>query len=284
MGRRWLWIVVALMALAGCGGASESGAGVPDKAAAPAQNRAEGNTGNAGSKDEAVSAQVQAERQLIRTASVDLRADDVDKAIAEVKGKAANAGGFAGQENATKSFANVTVKVPAKELDRIMGELGQIGDVTRRDVRSEDVTEQVADVEGRLASQRASVDRIRALLDRASSTGEITQIEGELNKRQQELESLQRRHDSLKGQVAMATLTVSVSQKSAVAPEERDGFIGAVLTGWNVLVTGLGWIVIALGAILPFAVVLGIPAAGVIYLVRRRRRITPVVTQSSEAS
>lgn len=278
MGRRWLWVVVALF-LAGCG-AAETSSGTAQQAAAPAQgDRAEGNTGNTGnSKNEAIS--VQADRQLIRTATVDIRVDDVDKAIAEVKGKAANAGGFSGQENATKTFANVTVKVPSKELDRILQELGSIGEVTRREVRAEDVTEQVADVEGRLASQRASVDRVRGLLERASSTSEITQIESELNKRQQELESLQRRHDSLKGQVAMATLTVSVSQKSAPVPVERDGFVGALFVGWNALTTGLGWIVIVLGAVLPFAVVLGVPAFAVIWFARRRRR----VTRSSEAS
>ncbi|TWP47728.1 DUF4349 domain-containing protein [Lentzea tibetensis] len=281
MGRRWLWVVVALFLLTGCGAASQTSSGGGEQAAAPAQaDRAEGNTGNntGNSKNEAVS--VQADRQLIRTATVDIRADDVDKAIAEVKGKASNAGGFSGQENATKTFANVTVKVPSKELDRILQELGSIGEVTRREVRAEDVTEQVADVEGRLASQRASVDRVRGLLERASSTSEITQIESELNKRQQELESLQRRHDSLKGQVAMATLTVSVSQKSAPVPVERDGFLGALLVGWDVLVTGLGWIIIVIGAVLPFAVVFGIPTAAAIWFARRRKR----VTRSSEAS
>lgn len=259
---------------------SSSDAGVPQKAVAPEQGqRAEGQP-----KNEAVSANSaqQNERQLIRTATVDLRADDVDKAVVEVKGKAANAGGFSGQENATRTFASVTVKVPAKELDRIITELGDLGEVTRREVRSEDVTEQVVDVEGRLASQRASVERIRGLLDRASSTSEIAQVEAELNKRQQELESLQRRHDSLKGQVALATLTVSVSQKSgpAIVAEERGGFLGALGAGWNALLTGLGWIVIAIGAVLPFAVVIGGPVVAVILIARRRRR----VTQSSEAS
>ncbi|GLZ30730.1 lipoprotein [Lentzea sp. NBRC 105346] len=247
-------------------------------AVAPAQgDRAQENSGNSNSK---VSAE-QVERQLIRTATVDLHVDDVDKAIAEIKGKAANAGGFSGQENATKSYANVTVKVPSKELDRILEELGKVGDVTKREVRSEDVTEQVADVEGRLASQRASVERVRALFEKASSTSEITQIEAELNKRQQELESLQRRYDSLKGQVAMATLTVNVSPKGAAPPPvEETGFLSALAAGWNALTTGLGWIVIAIGAVLPFAVVIGGPVLAVIFVARRRRR----VTQSSEAA
>lgn len=43
-----------------------------------------------------------------------------------------------------------------------------------------DVTEQLVDVESRIATQRASVERIRALLARAASVSEITSVESEL--------------------------------------------------------------------------------------------------------
>jgi fructose-specific phosphotransferase system IIC component len=44
--------------------------------------------------------------------------------------------------------------------------------------------------------------------------------------------------------------------------------------GWNALVAVVGVILIGVGAMLPFLVALGVPAALVVYLLRKRRRVT----------
>ncbi|NUT96018.1 MAG: DUF4349 domain-containing protein, partial [Saccharothrix sp.] len=158
-------------------------------------------------------------------------------------------------------------------------------EVVRSDLKSEDVTEQVVDVEARIANQRASVERVRGLLERAGSTAEITTIEAELTKRQSELESLQRRYDTLKGQAALSTLTVTVTQRNAPpAPVKEDDptFLSALGGGWDALTGAVSWLLVVLGAVLPFAVVLGVPA--VAYLVWRRNRRTTVVTRKSTTS
>lgn len=286
MGRPVLWVGVALLALvAGCGSNSSGGTKAMDAASPPvAQNNAASQNGQKQQENSASTPAAgvqQQERQLVRTATVDLTSPDVLKAVIEVKNKAQAVGGFAGQENSTKNFGSVTVRVPSNELDNVVRDLERVGNVTRSEVRSEDVTDQLVDVEARIATQKASVDRLRVLFERAGSTAEIAQIEGELTKRQSELESLQRRNESLKGKVALATLTVQVSTTPIAPPaEQRAGFGGAFVAGWDTLVTVLGWVLVAVGAVLPFALVLGVPAAVVIYLLRRRRR----VTQESEAT
>jgi len=217
----------------------------------------------------------QQERQLVRTATVDLVSDNVLNAIGEVKNRAQAAGGFAGQENSTEQRGTVTVRVPSAELDRIVADLKSVGKVTRSEVRSEDVTDQLVDVEARIATQKASVERLRVLFERAGTTAEIAQVESELTKRQAELESMQRRSESLKGKVALATLTVQVATVPIAPPApEEPGFLSALAGGWNALVTVLGGILIAVGAVLPFVVVLGVPAFVVLYLLRRRKRVT----------
>ncbi|SDF62088.1 protein of unknown function [Lentzea fradiae] len=275
MGRPVLLVGVALLALAtaGCGsGFSGGGAGARDAAqpqaaknVAPQQEKA----------PEAVQSVQQQERQLVRTADVDLRADDVLKAIGEVKDRARSAGGFAGQESSTKKSGSVTVRVPSSELDKLVRGLESIGEVTRSEVRSEDVTEQLVDVESRIATQKASVERLRALFERAGTTSEVAEVESELTKRQAELESLQRRNASLQNQVAMATLNVDVATTPIAPPEEEQvGFLGALESGWDALVAVTRIVLIGVGAMLPFLVALGVPAAGVVYLLRRRRRVT----------
>lgn len=266
-------LVLLGLALAGCSASSNStGSAAMDNAAPEVAQQKAPQQENAPA---AVQPVQQQERQLVRTANVDLRSDDVLKAISQVKDRAQAVGGFAGEENSTKSAGSVTVRVPSAELDKVVRDLASVGEVTRSEVRSEDVTDQLVDVEARIATQRASVERMRALFERAGSTSEIAQVEAELTKRQADLESMQRRSESLKGKVAMATLTVRVSTVPIAAPEpEETGFLGALAGGWNALVAVVGVILIGVGATLPFLVAFGVPAAAVIYVLRRRKRVT----------
>lgn len=282
MGRPVLWVGVALLALvsAGCSNSKQSGGSAAYEAAtpqvakenvAPQQKPGQENAPTPA----AVQPVQQQERQLVRTATVDLVSDNVLNAIGEVKNRAQGVGGFAGQENSTEQRGSVTVRVPSAELDRVVGDLKSVGKVTRSEVRSEDVTDQLVDTEARIATQKASVERLRVLFERAGTTSEIAQIEGELTKRQSELESMQRRAESLKGKVALATLTVQVSTTPIAPPEpEKAGFVGAFLGGWDAVVEFLRWITVAVGALLPFVLVLAVPAAVVIYVLRRRKRVT----------
>ncbi|HEX8867513.1 MAG TPA: DUF4349 domain-containing protein [Lentzea sp.] len=280
MSRPVLWVGVALLALVSAGCAAEnSGSAGMDAAApqvakenvAPQQKPGQENAPTPG----AVQPVQQQERQLVRTATVDLVSDNVLKAIGEVKDRAQGAGGFAGQENSTEQRGSVTVRVPSAELDRIVGDLKSVGKVTRSEVRSEDVTDQLIDTESRIATQKASVERLRVLFEKAGTTAEIAQVEAELTKRQAELESVQRRAESLKGKVALATLTVQVSTTPIAPPEpEKAGFVGAFLGGWDAVLEVLRGITVVIGALLPFVLVLALPAAGVIYVLRRRKRVT----------
>lgn len=281
MGRRvgLAFAAFAALALAGCA-ANQSGSA--DQAAAPAVATPNERSNGGVPKQEAGEAKaadtsVAQNRQLVRSATVELSTADVTDLLTRLKDVVIGQGGYPAQEKAQLTHASVTFQVPGDRLDAVLKSIGELegAEVEQREVRTEDVTEQVVDVETRLANQRASVERVRGLLERASSTSEITQIEGELTQRQSELESLQRRYDTLKGQVAMSTLTVTIGSRDApVAAEEDNSFLTALAGGWDALLTAFGWLLVVVGAVLPFAVVLGVPALG--YLWWRRRRKAPV--------
>ncbi|HWO60702.1 MAG TPA: DUF4349 domain-containing protein [Umezawaea sp.] len=286
MSRRVLAVAaLALVALAGCSAQDSSAGGSAEMASAPAQGVAPGVAKDSAGTANAEATQpdsVAQNRQLVRTAQVDLRGDDVNGALVKVKDLVAREGGFVGQENSTSTMGSVTLRVPVDRMDAVLKSLGEVEGTTvvRRETKSEDVTEQVVDVESRLATQRASVDRVRALLERAGTTTEIVQIEGELTKRQSELESLQRRYDSLKGQVAQSTITVSIRQGAApAAPEEKLGFLGALESGWHALLEAFRVVLVVIGAVLPFAIVL-VPV-GVLWVLRRRRRTVKITPATS---
>jgi hypothetical protein len=212
-------------------------------------------------------------RQVVRTATINLKAKDVSGAVTKIRNAATGVGGYVSDENSGDDHGTLTLKVPADKLESVLDTIGSYGSVTSRAEHAEDVTDEMVDVTSRLATQRASVDRVRALMDKATSLGDITQIEGELTKREADLESLEQRHDALAAQVAMSTVTVDVSRTDAPAPPpaEQAGFLSALGAGWQALVATVNGIGVGLGALLPFALAIGIPAAAVYFFVRRRK-------------
>jgi len=107
------------------------------------------------------------ERAVVRTASLGIDAADVPKAVAQVRAIAQTAQGLVAEESqySSGSGASITVRVPVTALDRVMDEVAALGTVTQRRTQATDVTDQMVDLDARVASQQASVDRIRALQD-----------------------------------------------------------------------------------------------------------------------
>ncbi|SES24233.1 DUF4349 domain-containing protein [Actinokineospora terrae] len=217
------------------------------------------------------------DRKLVRTASVELTAGKVSDAADQVRDAVTSEGGFSGQEQVNDRYATLTLHVPSDRLDKALEKITAAGQVRNRSQTAQDVTEQVVDVESRIETQRASLARVRALLDRAGTISEIVQLEGEVTRREAELESLLKRREVLAGSVALSTVTVRISLDGAAPPvaEDDDSFLGALATGWRAFLDAGSFVLRVVGTVLPFAVVLGIPA----YLLwRARRRNRTVVT------
>lgn len=248
---------------------SSGGSGGGDAAKVPQVNGAQ----STGSQSTG-SAQAPADngRQVVRTATVTLTTGDVPDAVVRIRTAATDVGGYSSDENSGDDHGSLTLKVPADKLEPVLDKIGSYGKVSSRVEHAEDVTDEMVDVTSRLATQRASVDRVRALMDKATSLGDITQIEGELTKREADLESLEQRHDAMAAQVAMSTVTVDVSRTTAPPPaEDQASFLSALGSGWHALVATLNGIGVGLGAILPFVLVIGVPAAAVWMCLRRRK-------------
>ena len=127
---------------------------------------------------------------------------------------------------------------------------------------STDVTEQVVDVASRIESQRASLDRMRALMAKANTIGEIVSVESELTRREADLESLLAKQKNLSLQTDLATLTLTLTEKGkppVQTVEEPDkGFVVGLKSGWNAFTAAFSAIATAVGALLPFLVLLAI--------------------------
>jgi hypothetical protein len=248
-----------------------------DSGGAAGEPRSAGEKPGATAKEEI--SQPGVDRKLVRTATIDLTAGDVVETVDRARDIAVREGGYAGREQVRDTSATVTLHIPSDRFDPALGDLSGLGEVVSREQDAEDVTEQVVDLNSRIATQRASVARVRALLAKAGTVDEIVRIEQEVTTREADLESLEQRSQALAGQVAMSTVTVRIEQTTTAPPPppaEASGFVAGLAAGWDAFL-GAGTVALqVVGALLPFLLVLGVPAALVLRWRRRRRTAVPV--------
>ncbi|MET7730628.1 DUF4349 domain-containing protein [Streptomyces sp. NPDC005402] len=256
-------LLAAALALTGCSGGADSssdgGSALSDGKAAQSEARGAAGAEDSASGKRATAAPQPATNHIIRTATLTVQVKNVPKALAAARTTTENAGGFVGKESTSRDEegheqTEVVLRVPVEKYDEVLADLEGAGKLLERTANAQDVTDQVVDVQSRIATQRASVARIRELMDKATVLSDVVTLEGELSTRQADLESLLARQASLKDRTTLATITLSLSEKPVVMAEEDDdpGVVDALAGGWDAFVTMLRWVVMALAAVLPF--------------------------------
>jgi hypothetical protein len=296
-----------LALLAGCSGGNSDNAGGGGAAVAPAagaQERApdsvavphdtgSGTSSGGGTKADPPNhaSPLVNTRALIRTAELTVAVDDVTGQAQRAIGIAVEAGGdvYSDQRNnagaAADHSADIIMKVPPGALQQVLADLAKLGTEQGRSSNTQDVTEQVADVDARVTSARASLARLRTLYSRATTIADITALEGQLSQREADLESLEAQQRSLSSQTATATVTAHLRGRAAAKttppppPPTRNGpsgFLSALKAGWHAFAVSIGWLLTVLGAMLPFLVVLALIGLGARWIDRRvRPRVRP---------
>lgn len=262
-----------------------SGSGVGDGAAS---SDTSGGTGGS------PAAPIVDDRQIIRTATVALQIavpqgkDDeattaalnaaASAAAVKVRALAPGTGGYVSASDGGGATISVTLRIPAGSYDAVMNGLAGIGEVTSRTEKTDDVTDEMVDVTSRIATMKASVDRIRLLLAKADKISDVMAIESELTQREADLESLENRQTALANQVALSTIAVTITAVTPVTvaavpvPQEQHGFLAGLSNGWHALLSFGTWLGSVVGALLPFLPVIAVVVAVALWISRRRRR------------
>ncbi|TDD74490.1 DUF4349 domain-containing protein [Actinomadura darangshiensis] len=282
-------LVVLLLAgvMAACGGGGSdhsSGSSADRKGAAPAATKAgRGEAGETGGARNGTGGSAQAPlptgREVVHTARLRVQAGDVEAAAAKAKQLVGTAGGYVEQESTSSSPARseIELKIPTDKYTGVLDQLStQLGKKLSLSQEAEDVTGEVADVEARVRSAKATLEAFRKLLDRAKSVGEVIDVEQEIAEREADLEALQARQKSLTQRTQYATVTVTLAAEPAAPKKEDDsrgGFVGGLQNGWRAFTAFVGGVAVVLGWLLPFlvtAAVIGLPVLAFRHRLRDR--------------
>lgn len=252
-------------AAASGGQVRDMGAAAPGQSAADAANQATATL---------------AEPKIARRADTAIVVKDIDGAAAQIRTLAATAGGAVLNESLTSgstdasaaTVGTMSIQVPADKLDDTLSRLAELGDMVSRNTNADDVSAAYVDTEARVKSMQASVDRMRTLMSQATAISDIIAIEGELSRRQADLEALEAQMKSLEGQVAMAPISIRLTTNQVDLGVDGGGFLGGLKAGWTAFVASVNFLLMALGALLPFAVAAAIVLVPLVMWLRRRAR------------
>jgi hypothetical protein len=279
------------LALTGCSGGGDSqttaGGDGGGEAAIGGEDNSGGGGGDEGTGNQLPFGPAALEREVITTAEITVRSSDVSRDAERASQLVTTAGGqISGDVRggvAERQTADLVLRVPPADVDDVLAGLADLGEELSRSVRSEDVTTVVADVDSRVASLQASLDRLRGLIADASDITDLVTLERELAGRETELESLQAQQRALNDQVALATVTLHLLAEQAEEPgDEPAGFLSGLAGGWDAFVTVGVTLLTLLGAALPFLATAAV-LAGVALFIRRRRTAVAISSAAQPA-
>ena len=223
------------------------------------------------------------QRSVIATGGLRLASAHLADARQDAINLVTGLGGHVGDEQSRSDAhgrldrVDLTLRVPAASFEKALDELADLGTVRHREQSVEDVTTKVIDTAVRVKAQQDSVDSIQKLLARASTIGEIMSIEGQLASRQADLDSLKQQQKWLADQTSLSTIQVTLTRPAAreKSDEQAAGFLSGLDGGWHALGATVVAVGTAVGAVLPFAVVLALIGVPVWLVTRRRRVVAP---------
>jgi hypothetical protein len=157
-------------------------------------------------------------RDIIFTAEMTVAVSDVGAAGEQATQEVERLGGFLFGQRTTGSpspSSILTFKVQPEDFAAALSALSSIGELRSQNVTANDVTERIVDLESRIQTAAASVDRLRALLTEATDIEAIVELESELLARETELETLRGSLRTLQDQVALATIVLEITQAAA---------------------------------------------------------------------
>ncbi|HYJ70207.1 MAG TPA: DUF4349 domain-containing protein [Nocardioidaceae bacterium] len=276
--------VAGLAAITAC----TSGSSDSDDAA----NHAVGSTGDdaaiaertEASADDIAATEFLDDRKLIKTGTIEVESDDVDKLLGQLEGVVTLHQGLVDSEDVRTDddgdarSATIVVRVPVDRFEAAVDDIAGLGELVRVQTSSEDVTTRVADVDARVASAQRAIAQLQVLFDRAAQLRDVIRLESELARRQADLESLQAQQSALARQTALSTIHVSITrtdEEQATDGGDEAGFVDGLESGWSALVTFVRGIVHVFGLVLPIGSLLVALAAAAWLLFRRLRPSTP---------
>jgi Domain of unknown function (DUF4349) len=223
---------------------------------------------------------------LVRTGTFSLEVEDVDASLTKLTNLMKSQGGYVSGSyrytDTSTPYLTVTFRVPAASFDAAVLALRAEGTVLSEQISTYEVTMQLVDLEARLRNLRASEAALLTLMARATSVSDVLAVQTQLTAVRSDIESYDAQRVAIADQVAMTTISVTISPVGSSIGNATNGFdlgkevsravANLIAVGRTVIVAAINLVIV----VLPIALIgalagglLGRAATPLLALLRR---------------
>ncbi len=157
------------------------------------------------------------QKKIIKTAQINLEVENYNTSIIDLKKLLGSYQAEIYRESERNTpYAlenNLVIKVIPPEFDALVADVTKLGlNVLRKDISSNDVSEEYYDIKTRLESKRAVLKRYKDILRSAKTIKDILSVEDKIRVVTEEIESAEGRLRYLNAQVGMSTINLKIHQ------------------------------------------------------------------------
>ena len=217
--------------------------------------------------------------KIVKTATVSLQLPRGSFAarVQQARAVAARNGGFVADSRTAEGdlrSGSLVIRVPAAAFDMTLGQLEGLGTVKDERIAGQDVTARFVDLQARLQNWQAQERVLLRLMAQSKSITDSLKVQGQLQDVQLQIEEIDGQLRVLNDQTAMATITLNVAEAAAGSTSTAT-FASAWRWALRALHASITGVVVAVGFVLPFALIALLCAMAWVGVRRIRARPTP---------
>ncbi len=272
----FLAALMALTLLTACGGSSQSapvmkGDYAMEEIAVEAP--AAGANSMLSSNGSGESGALPANRKWIITVHMDAETEDLDamlenltERISAMKGYVEDQNIYNGSSYSTRRHrnANLTIRIPAEDVDAFTEDVASIANVISRELSREDITLNYTATESKITALKTEETRLLELLAQAENMSDLLEIEARLSDVRYELERYSSQLRLYDNQVDYATIYLFVSEVQEYTPVAEKTTWERIRDGFSDNLEGLGedivdivvWVIVSSPYLLTWGVIL----------------------------
>ena len=185
-------------------------------------------------------------KKIIKSGDMTIEVADIKTAQEKIQNSVKNNKAYIQNErfsNAeTQTTLSMEIRIPNQNFDNLINSFSdEIGSISEKNIRVQDVTEEYTDVSIRLKNKLAYLEKYRDLLKRSASTKDLLEIQEKIRGLEEEIESSEGRLRYIDDQVNYSTLDLTlIREKPRNTVTSKIGFgsrlVDSVANGWNIFV------------------------------------------------
>lgn len=207
--------------------------------------------------------------KIIREGNISIESKDVKTSKKNLDQQLKQMSGYYERESANTDNNNLisydlVLRIPSDKLDVFLTSVENGKDkITSKSLTSEDVSLQYYDLESRLKSKRAYLERYQAMVSSAKNVKELLEIQEQIRQLQEEIDSSESVMRNLSGQVNYSSLRINLFDYQSNLPMGSNSFWSRVKSSFgfggdlvaNIVLGIIGlWPIFLIGSLVVFVV------------------------------